>query len=190
MIEMLAVLAIVITLLLIGVPALQTYMRQGKLRGIANDTATLMRLARLDAIRRSCTSVVRIVETPPRVEGFPDCDLNGVADADKPALGSFPVPTGVHHLAPPNLQGKLSVGDFSASPIAGDPNLAIFQPDGSIQATGGFRFGDDLGNFLEVWVAPKATARIEIHKCRVCTDASIRADWYASGEGGQVWTWK
>jgi prepilin-type N-terminal cleavage/methylation domain-containing protein len=190
LIEMLVVLALLITLMLIGVPALQTSMRQNKLRGIANDTATLMRLARLDAIRRSCTSVVRIVETPPSVEGFPDCDLNGIADPDKPALGSFPVPRGVYHLAPPNLLGKPSVLGLSASPIPGDPNRAVFQPDGSIQAIGGFHFGDDLGNFLEVWVSPAATARIEVLKCRTCLDANNRADWYASGDGGAAWTWK
>jgi prepilin-type N-terminal cleavage/methylation domain-containing protein len=190
LIEMLAVLAIMIILMLFAVPVLQTTMRQSKLRAIVSETATLMRQARLEAIRRSCTSIVRIVEEPPQVEGFSDCDKNGVADADKPALGSYPLPTGVSFLAPPDLAGEDSVAGFSLDPnFDPGPNVAIFQPDGSIDESGGFRFADDRGNFLEVWVEPKATARVEIHKCRLCTDADNRADWYAAGAGGEAWTW-
>jgi prepilin-type N-terminal cleavage/methylation domain-containing protein len=194
LIEMLVVLALMMILMLFAVPALLTSMRQGKIRGIASETATLMRLARLEAIKRSCTSIVRIVDAaeanPAHVEGFADCDGDGVADADKPALGSFPLPSGVRFLAPPNLEFEASVGKLSADPAGGDAKVAIFQPNGSIRDIGGFRFGDDLGNFLEVWVEPAATARIEIHKCRLCTDAANRADWYAAGAGGEAWQWK
>lgn len=190
LIEMLVVMALMIILLLFAVPALQTTMRQGKLRSAATDATSLMRLARLEAIRRSCTTLVRIVESPPQVEGFTDCDEDGKADDDKPILGRFPLATGVHLMAPPNLEGKDSVEGFSADPNGGDANVAIFQPDGSIDEIGGFRFGDDVGNFLEVWVEPEATARIEIRKCRLCTDAGNEADWYAQGAGGEAWTWK
>jgi prepilin-type N-terminal cleavage/methylation domain-containing protein len=194
LIEMLVVMALLIILILFAVPTLQTVMRQGKLRGIANETATLMRRARLEAIKRSCPSIVRMFDVdgtnPLRMEGFPDCDRDGVLDADKPTLGSFPLPSGVHFLAPPDLRGKDSVAGFSPDPAGGAANVAIFQPDGSIQAIGGFRFGDDNGNFLEVWVDPAATARTEVHKCRLCTNADLRADWYASGDGGEVWEWK
>jgi prepilin-type N-terminal cleavage/methylation domain-containing protein len=191
LIEMLVVLCIVIILMLFAVPALQTYVRQGKLRGIASETAILMRLARLEAIKRSCQSVVRIVEgDSARVEGFPDCDGDCVLDADKPSLGRLPLPYGVHFLAPPNRTGKDSIGDLTSVAACGAAKVAVFQPDGSIETPGGFRFGDDLGNFLEVWVAPKATARIEVHKCRLCTNADLREDWYAVGDGGEAWTWK
>jgi prepilin-type N-terminal cleavage/methylation domain-containing protein len=191
LIEMLVVLAILMVLLLFAVPVLQTATRRGKLRGMANETATVMRLARLESIKRSCPSIVKIViDSSPRVEGFPDCDGNGVLDADKKTLGSFPLPYGVHFLAPPNLQGNASVGGLSADPGGGAANVAIFQPDGSIQDIGGFRFGDDVGNFLEVWVSPSATARIEVHKCLLCTDAANRADWYANSDNGKSWVWK
>jgi len=189
LIEMLVVLAILMILLLFAVPALQTAMRQGKLRGMANETATVMRLARLAAIKNSCPSIVKIViDSSPRVEGFPDCDGNGVLDADKKTLGSFPLPYGVHFLAPPNLQGNASIDGLSADPGGGAANVAIFQPDGSIQKIGAFRFGDDVGNFLEVSVSPQATARIEVHKCLLCT--ANPADWYANGDNGKSWVWK
>ena len=191
LIEMLVVLAILMILLLFAVPALQTAMRQSKLRGMANETATLMRLARLEAIKNSCTSIVKIVEDDtPHVEGFPDCDGDGVLDADKKSLGTFALPYGVRFFAPPNLKGKDSIDGLSVDPAGGAANVAIFRGDGSIQAIGGFRFGDDVGNFLEVWVSPTATARIEVHKCLLCTDASVRADWYANGDNGKAWVWQ
>jgi prepilin-type N-terminal cleavage/methylation domain-containing protein len=191
LIEMLVVMAILMILVLFAVPALQTSMRQGKLRGMANETATLMRLARLEAIRRSCPAIVRIVEgASARVEGFPDCDGDCVLDADKPSLGRFPLPSGVHFLAPPNLAGAGSIDGLSLVPACGAANVAVFQPGGSIETPGGFRFGDDAGNFLEVYVAPAATARIEVHKCLLCENAALRSDWYAVGDGGRAWEWK
>lgn len=198
LIEMLVTLAILMILMLFAVPVLQTATRRSKLRGTANETASVMRLARLEAIKRSCTSIVRInkvavgggTQRDYRVEGFPDCDGNGVADADKPSLGAFSLPYGVHFLAPPNLTDAASIGGLSADPGGGAANVAIFRGDGSIQDIGGFRFGDDDGNFLEVWVSPAATARIEVHKCLLCTDASVRADWYAYGDNGKAWVWK
>lgn len=197
---MLVVLAVLLVLLILAVPALQTALRQSKLRGIANETAFVMRLARLEAIKRSCPAIVKTAvytvgsgATPAldyRVEGFADCDGDGVADADKPILGTFSLPYGVHFLAPPNQKGKDSIEGLSADPGGGAAKVAIFRPDGSIQDIGGFRFGDDLGNFLEVWAAPAATARIEVHKCLLCTDAATRADWYANGDNGKAWEWQ
>jgi type II secretory pathway pseudopilin PulG len=197
LIEMLVVMVLMIALLLFAVPAFQTYVRQGKLWGVANQTKTLMQLARLEAVRRTCPTIIRIVEEDPlkgdpaQVEGFVDCDGDGVADADMPpTLGSFPLPSGVFLLAPPDREGADSVGKLSPDPAGGDAKVAIFLPRGEIDEIGGFRFGDDRGNFLEVWVEPMASGRPEIYKCRVCTDAENRADWYAGGAGGEAWIWK
>ncbi len=194
LIEMLVVLCIVIILMLFAVPALQTYVRQGKLLGVASQTKALMQRARFEVVRWSCPTIVRIVEAagtkPARVEGFVDCDNDGVADADKPDLGSFPLPSGVYLLAPPDREGKDSVGGLSPDPAGGDANVALFKSQyGTIDKFGGFRFGDDRGNFLEVWVDQTAMARPEIHKCRLCT-ADVRSDWYAQGAGGEQWIWK
>ena len=195
LIEMLVVLCILIILMLFAVPALRTYVRQGKLWDVAFRTKSLMQRARLEVIRWSCPTIVRIVEAdetkPARVEGFVDCDTDGVADPDKSDLGSFSLPSGVYLLAPPDREGKDSVGGLSPDPAGGDANVALFQSQyGTVDKIGGFRFGDDRGNFLEVWVEQAATARPEIHKCRLCTDADLRSDWYAQGAGGEQWIWK
>jgi prepilin-type N-terminal cleavage/methylation domain-containing protein len=195
LIETLVVLVIMLVLMTFAIPSLLVTMRQGRLRGAADQAATLMRLARLEAIKRSCPAIVRVVAAaapaPERVEAIVDCTGDGLQDADKKALGTAALPARIHLLAPPNLAGKDSVWLFSPDPAGGDANVAIFQGDGSISDTGAFRFGDDAGNFLEVRVAPEATARIEVRKCLVCTTADWAAlDWYANGEAGRAWTWK
>jgi prepilin-type N-terminal cleavage/methylation domain-containing protein len=197
LIEMLVVLAIMVVVLTLAVPSLLTTMRQGKLRGAAGDTVTLMRLARLEAIKRSCPTLVRVVPAagrdPERVEGIVDCDSNGIQDANAAPLGSIPLPAQVHLLAPPDLAGASSVLGFCPDPKDPATNAAIFNGNGSVcavRAVSGFHFGDDAGNFLEVRVAPAATARIEVRKCKLCTDAASVTDWYAAGDGGGAWTWK
>lgn len=193
MIETLVVLTLLAILMSFAIPSLLNMVRQGKLRGAADETATLMRLARLEAIKRSCPTIVRILETdgdnPERVEAVVDCNNDGLQDADKKSLGTMPLPPRVHHLAPPNLAGKDSVDVFSDDPAGGDANVAIFQGNGSIDEVGAFRFGDETGNFLEVRVAPQATARIEVRKCLVCA-SDDESDWFANGEAGRAWTWK
>lgn len=194
MIETLLVLVLLLILMTFAIPSLLGMVRQGKLRGAADETATLMRLARLEAIKRSCPAIVRILDaggaTPERVEAIVDCNGDGLQDADKKSLGTLPLPPRVHHLAPPDQAGKDSFKGFSVDPAGGDANVAIFQGDGSIDETGAFRFGDETGNFLEVRVAPQATARIEVRKCLVCVNADDDRDWYANGKDGRAWTWK
>jgi prepilin-type N-terminal cleavage/methylation domain-containing protein len=200
LIELLTVMALMLILMLFAVPSLMSTMRAAKIRGMASETATLMRQARLAAIKFSCPAIVRIVPADAnggdRVQGLTDCNGDGLVDAGQNPLGTYPLPTGVHFLAPGNKKDTDSVGFFSADPGGGAANVAIFQGDGSIRDFGGFRFGDDLGNFLEVWVEPKATARVEVHKCLVCTNADDRNDWYAvgdtdgNGKAGAAWSFK
>lgn len=193
MIETLLVLVLLLILMSFAIPSLLGMVRQGKLRGTADGVATLMRLARLEAIKRSCPAIVRVRSAdgsgPERVEAIVDCNGDGLQDDDKKSLGTLPLPARIHLLAPPNLAGKDSVDEFSADPAGGDASVAIFQGDGSVSDIGGFRFGDETGNFLEVRVAPLATARIEVRKCLLCV-ADDDDDWYANGKDGRAWTWK
>ena len=194
LIEMLVVLALLMILMLLGMPSLFTAMRQAKLRGIAQETATLMRQARLDAVKSSAQAVVRIVPPAPgqlgRVEAFSDANSDGLWSAGESVIGTLELPTGITFLAPPNLTDKDSVEGLTVDPAgAGLPPVAVFQHDGSVTDLGAFRFGDQTQNFLEVRVDPAATARIEVRKCRKCEDAKDTSDWYATGDGGEAWKW-
>ena len=192
LIEMLVVLALAMVLMLLTIPSMFTAMHQGKLRGIAQETAVLMRQARLDAVKLSAQSVVRIVlpagDAPGRVEAFSDRNRDGILTAGEPILGKLDLPRGVTFMAPPDVEGNLSVDRLSVDPEdASKPNVAIFDSNGAVAAVGAFRFADTYENYLEVRVEPAATARIEVRKAR--QDGSAW-NWYASGDGGEAWTWK
>jgi prepilin-type N-terminal cleavage/methylation domain-containing protein len=191
LIEMLVVLALAMILMLLTIPSMFTILHQGKLRGIAQEAAVLMRQARLDAVKLSAQAVVRIV--PPaggalgRVEAFSDRNRDGKLTAGEPILGTLELPKGVKFLAPPDVEGKLSVDGFSVDPEdASNPKVAIFDSNGAIAEVGAFRFADTYENYLEVRVEPAATARIELRKARL--DGSTWS-WYASGDGGEAWKW-
>jgi prepilin-type N-terminal cleavage/methylation domain-containing protein len=190
LIEALVVLAIVSVLLMLTVPSMMTTLRQSKIRGIAQETAVLMRLARLEAIKRSTCASVRILDATPgqvqRVEATsdPDCDP---ATPGTRVLATFPLPIGVSFREPGGGEWEASVKGFTDDPNA-DPPMAFFERNGSIRHPGAFRFGDVPGNYLEVQVAPAATARVELRKWR--GPGFLDTDWLASGEGGKAWDWK
>jgi prepilin-type N-terminal cleavage/methylation domain-containing protein len=201
LIELLVVIVVAMILMALTIPTLQTTWRAGKLRGAANQTMVLMRQARLEAIKFSAQGIVSIVpataDAPGRVEAFSDRDADGVRDPEEPIVGTFVLPKGVDFRAPGDLTGAYSVDDLTTD-ADGGPSKAVFLRDGSIEATGAFRLGDENGNFLEVRVDPRATARVEIRKCLLCTDAENGDDWYAPGGGqgaygkaGEAWEkWK
>jgi prepilin-type N-terminal cleavage/methylation domain-containing protein len=190
LIELLVVLALAAILMFMSFPALQATLRQAKLRGIAQETTALMRQARLDAIKTSSQAVVRIVPATAldpisRVEAFSDRNSDGKLDPDEPVLGRVEVPNRVIFRAPPNKLDKTSVEGFSDNlENSSLPNVARFQSNGAIAATGAFRFADDSDNFLEVCVEPAATARIEVRKWN-----DTKSDWFANGVNGEAWSW-
>jgi prepilin-type N-terminal cleavage/methylation domain-containing protein len=186
LIEMLVVLSLMLVLVALGIPALQTALHQSKIRGIVQEVTVLMRQARLDAIKTSAQAVVQIVPStgagdPGHVLAFSDRNSDGQLGAGEPVLGNFPLPTGVVFEDCQKRTDKDSVDRFSPDPNGG-PNMVIFQRDGSISEIGGFRFNDPYDNCMEVHVEPAATARIEAHKWNGTT-------YVPSGDNGKAWTW-
>ena len=197
MIELLVVLALAAILMSFGIPALMNTMRQGKLRGVASSTLSLMRQARLDAIKSGGQGVIQLVppEDPdvdlPMVLAYSDRNSNLIFDDGEPEIGRVVLPNGVRFLAPPDEEDA----DFVAQGFTIDPEndikIAVFTGNGSIRNDGGaFRFGDNRGNFLEVRVTSTA-GQMVIRKCRVC-ETDDPDDWYVNKEGeeGEAWTWK
>jgi prepilin-type N-terminal cleavage/methylation domain-containing protein len=186
LIELLVVLSLMLVLVALGIPALVTALHQSKIRGIVQEVTVLMRQARLDAVKTSAQAVVQIVPStgagdPGHVLAFSDRDSNGVLGAGEPVLGDFPLPTGVVFEDCNDNTDKDSVDKFSTDPKGG-PNMAVFQRNSSIADVGAFRFADPYGNYMEVNVAPVATARIEVRKCE-------NKKYVSNGEDGKAWTW-
>lgn len=204
-VEMVVAVAILGILAAIGFPPLLSYIHRGKIEGISSKTGFLTQRTRMEAMKRGVRTVVSIDPATGQVIAF--ADLHGL-NATDPAdglfnpigtmtprttdylIGSYPLPNGVSFASPTDT-GFDSVDGF-VNPGNPDPpdQQAIFQTDGSVLATGAFRFADERGNYLEVRVAPQATGKTQVRKYD--DTLPVNADgthWYAKREGGQPWTW-
>ncbi len=191
-IEMLVVLVVLLIAAALGFPALQNMIVRSKLEGIARETGMLVQQARFEAIKRSVPTVVRIDLDKRQVVAF--ADVNGAAIGDPPdgifnpvagqprrgtdyiVGGTLQLPSRIEFQAP---GGQAVIEGLTA---VGGEKVLIFATDGSVSDDGAVRFADGRGNFLELRVEPRATARVELKKW----DGSF---WRAAGEGGVPWNW-
>jgi prepilin-type N-terminal cleavage/methylation domain-containing protein len=195
LIELIVVLAILLMAMVLGAPYLFTQIQRSKLIGTANQTVGLMRVARLEAIKRSSTGVVEIDPARNLVRGYVDANVSLTYDAGDILLAEVPLPKSITFTEPGGATGLASIRGFAL--VGGGPPKAVFQSDGSLSNTnpGAIRLcGQEAqgrgANYLEVNVASLATARIEIRKYK---GPDVDLDWYANGEGatgtGRAWTW-
>ncbi|HEY4573267.1 MAG TPA: prepilin-type N-terminal cleavage/methylation domain-containing protein, partial [Thermoanaerobaculia bacterium] len=100
LIEMLVVLMLMLVLVGLGIPALQDSLHKSKIRGVVQETTVLMRLARIEAIKRSVQSVVQIVPStgagdPGHVQAFLDLDSDKQLGANDTMIGTVTLLSGV-----------------------------------------------------------------------------------------------
>lgn len=205
LVELLVTLAVVGALFGLALPALQNMMHRSRVQGSVQEVAILMQRARFEAIQNGFPSVVRIEPSTSEVIAFVDLHGTGLTDpsdgvfnpvAGEPfrttdyELGRFTLARGVEFREPGGATDLNSVDGFdNPAPLPDDQ--AIFQPDGSVEDAGAFRFADDRDNFLEVRVSPPATGRLQTRKFN--PDLPVNSDgthWYAPAEGGEPWEWK
>lgn len=186
LIEILAVLLIMMILALYGTPKLMAVLHRAKVEGMAKQTATLMRAARMEAIKRNCYGVVAIEPASRRVIAYADLDRDGVFDQTGATpdrlIGRLDLPSLVHFQDEAGDKDLASVEGFVNPdvPVVLTDGQVMFQPDGSVLDDGALRFADQKGNYLEVNVAPRTTGRVEVRKHENGT-------WYGNGEGGKSW---
>lgn len=183
--ELLAVLALLTIGLLIVGPPLQGFIAQSKTRGVVQETAALMRLARLEAIKRSVAGVVQVdlpgsqAVAPPDedsalVRAFVDQDRDGLFEpgAGDREIGRTVLPEGVT-IEP--------VDGLTPDPRDADlPAMAVFLNNGSAIDAGAFRFKDVRDNQVEVRLEPAASGQVTVRKLQ-------GADWVE--QGATTWTW-
>ncbi|HEX3527478.1 MAG TPA: GspH/FimT family protein [Thermoanaerobaculia bacterium] len=192
MIEMLLVLLLMGILLVLVMPSFLNSIQHQKLLGITQQTAILMRLARLQAIKTASNSVVQIDTAKGTVTAFTDLNGNQTFDsATEPLLGQITLPKGVSFMA---------VDRFTSPPT---PAVAVFHADGSVscpaadlQCTttthpGAFGFQDVRGDQLEACAMTKTSGRIVLMKFDATnlTDAGCGPHWEPNGEGAKAWKW-
>lgn len=191
LVEMLVVVAILFIAVMLSAPYLTKQIQRSKLIGTAQQAAGLMRLARMDAIKRSQCSMVLIDPVRRQVEALSDRDGNCQPSAPDVRLGELLLPKSVSFKSPCGADAASVRGLTSR---AGKPSLAVFRSDGSARDPGAFRFeAVELGgadpNYLEVLLWPAATARVQVRKWKGgggdCNNDNL---WHANGEGGS-WKW-
>ncbi|HUO86285.1 MAG TPA: GspH/FimT family pseudopilin [Thermoanaerobaculia bacterium] len=192
LVELLIVLAIAVLILALGVPSLLNLLARQRLEGPARDISTLAHRARQEAVSRGAPAV--LLADGDAVVAF--LDIHGETATDPPdgvfnpiagspyrstdfEVGRRVLPNQVTLGGPSGSDGVVDFTDFDGTP------KAIFEPDGSIRDTGGFRLADSRGNFLEIRIAPRATGRVAMLKFDDATST-----WRANGEGGHSWDWK
>lgn len=189
LVEMLVVIAIMSIAVLLAAPYLTKQIQRSKLIGVAQQAAGLMRLARMDAIKTSRCAMVLIDPIRGQMEVLSDRDGNCRPSPPDERLSEVILPNGVSFASPCGV-GAASV--YRLTPRAGLPSVAVFRGDGSAEDLGAFRFkavelGGAAPNYLEVFLGPPATARVQVRKWKG-GDCDDPASWHANGEGGS-WKW-
>lgn len=174
LIELLIILAVISLIAVLTIPALHNYLTQSRVPTMARQTATLLQLARSEAVRRGVPSVVEIVSLGETdvVRAFVDFDDDSEidpADGDR-VLATLHFPRWVRPGGPGGDAGRVDGFDVSAE-------RAVFLPDGSVRDIGAFRFRGQPGTaiasqFLEVRISPQATGKVQIRAWSV-----VDGDW-------------
>lgn len=169
LVEVLVALSVMMMLMLIVGPPLAKFIQRTKLTGAVEQTSALMRLARIQAIKKSAWGGVRIVNPdppgprPPYVTAFVDDNRNRVQDGSEEDLGIVILERGISFLPP--------------------DGFAIFQENGAVESWSAIRFADVKGNQMEIQVELPATGKFKV--CKYEDGVCVKR-----GQGGKVWKWK
>ncbi len=174
LIEMVVVLAIFLMIAFLTVPQVLGMINRAKIEGTAREVAILMRVARLEAIKRSCYGVVMIDPAQRKFIAFADMDRDGLLDTTRTppdiVLGAIDLPK--------MLDFKDELGNTGLASVKGlenpDPlpdSQVMYREDGSALSldtenpgsAGKMRIADQRGNVLEVYVA-QTSGKIQIRK--------------------------
>lgn len=174
--ELIFTVAILLMVSLVGLPAFLLWIERSRTIGIVRSTATRMQLARQEAITMQLPVVVQPDLAKEEIVVFANVD-NDTGFTFNPD-DSLPFKTADYEMARIRLPTKYDVHFWS--PADKDPNgknvidgltttnagenAFVFLPDGSVMDPGAIRVADERGNFFEIRVEPRATARVQILK--------------------------
>ena len=180
LIELLIVIVIVGILAIIVLPNLLGQIEKAKVTSTLREASSLIQIARQEAIRRGVDVVVLADTANNRFLAFANVDDDSgllfqpnaaaVARTVDYEVQQVPLPQGSNASNSISFWGPADAtpngGDISAGLDADSSSrpVAVFEPNGSIRTLGAFRIADARGNYFEVRIAPRATARIEIRK--------------------------
>lgn len=184
--ELLIVIAVMMIIAALGMPALQNLIHRTRVEGAAREATIFLQRARMEAIKANNRAVVEFeVGEPNAMRAFVDFDQDGTFNPDVTAtearttdfvIARYILPSRVSFVGP--VGSGLDAIEFL--PIDTAPAL-ILRPDGSVVDAGSFEIGDARENYLRISISP--TARAQLAKWN--RDDS---DWNTQDEAG-LWTW-
>lgn len=192
LLELLIVLAILGIMALMVTPWLLGTINRARLVSASKEVASLLQLARLEAIKESREALVLF---DPVVGGFRayvdrNADQDYTEGTDRLIVASLPLPRTIE------LRGPTDTAALGSNAVVGWPDVAacppgrlgvVFRSDGSANCAGAFRFADMKGNFLETRIEIPATGRIVIQKW--FGGGNPNENWFENGEEGNAWSW-
>lgn len=184
LVEAIITVAVIGILVMIGVPTFIGSLSRSRLTGTAREVATLMQVARLEAIKLNAPTEVNYDATANQFFVFVDIDRNGVESAADHRLTSVVRPSRkIQFRGPADAvpNGPDAIDIWDDAPANTGP---IFNPDGSADRAGAYRFHSEGNNYIEVRIETPATGRIALRKW----DSVLNA-YFAHLESNRVWIW-
>ena len=180
MIELLVTLVLIGVLALLGYPALLDMLERQKMISTTHETASVLRLARLTAVKRSIDVKVTADYASNVLVAYRDLDDDNVSDPTDETIATAALPSKVFFWGPPDMTpGGAAASTFPAATVT-------FQAAGSASDTGAFRLRGKNEDYFEVRVEPAATGRVSIRKWG---GGDLLTDWWQNGEAGHKWVW-
>lgn len=182
-IELLVVIFIVFILAMLTIPTILEVIYKSKMQSTNRLATTLAQNARYRAIKRRVPCGVHTDSTTNIVTAFLDTDGNGAytVGADE-ILSTYEFPRYIGYDSP---AGPV----FDGMNTDGTEHWVMFDPDGSLDPVGAFRYGDNRGNFFEVRFGPAATGKVQVRKYN--DSVAVNHDgtkWWGNAEG-VPWEW-
>ena len=192
LVEALVTVAVLGILIMIGIPSFLGTLNRTRLTGSSRQIATLMQVARLEAIKKNTVVKVAYDTTLRRFYAFVDNNQDGNEDAGERRLPDVvDMPRRVLFRAPGQAEnGVDAIDNWDSDAGVVVPYGPNFRFDGSVDRVGAFRIGDTGDNIIEVRVSTAATGRVVLQKWD--RDANL---YRAAGEnvaGGEIrpsWPW-
>lgn len=182
LVELLVTLAVFAVLALLGYPALMNMLERQKMISTTHEAASVMRLARFTAVKRSIDVKVTADYVNDVLVAYRDVNNDNVVDPTDETIATAVLPKNVFFWGPPDAAAEgAAANTFPAATVT-------FQPAGSASDDGAFRLRGKNPDYFEVAVeqGSQATGRVSIRKWG---GGDVLTDWWQNGEAGRQWVW-
>ena len=191
MLELLVTVAIIAILALLGYPALLNMLERQKMISYSHEAASVMRLARLTAVKRGIDIKVTADYARDLLVAYRDVNNDNVVDATDETIATAVLPKNVSFWGPSDAAAEGANANtfvnanvtFQAAGSVAEASM----PPGDLD--GAFRFRGKNADYFEVAVEDRSvgTGRVSIRKW--FGGGNPNANWWQNGEEGHKWVW-